>query len=113
MEKDEYDFYQATQQKIMVLHDLVIDFDSYKVSRAGIEISLRRKEFQLLEFLVRNKNKVMNRHTILEYVWDYNNQTATNTLEVHMSGLRRKIDSKGKKQLFQTVYGAGYKISDQ
>lgn len=92
--------------------DLVLYPDELKVERKGKNIRLSKKEYQLLEFLARNKNKVINRNTILEYVWNYSVHCMTNTLDVHMSNLRRKIDGGFKTKILQTVYGLGYKLCD-
>lgn len=94
------------------LGDLTLHPDEYLVERCGKVIRLRKKEYQLLEFLARNKNKIMNRNTLLEYVWNYNVQIMTNTLEVHISNLRRKIDGDYATKMLQTVYGLGYKLCD-
>ena len=105
--------YQVVPEAPLTLGDLEVHPDSYEVFRHGQRIPLRKKEYQLLEFLMRNKNRVINRHTILEYIWNYNAQAITNTLDVHMSSLRRKIDSKHSQKLLKTIYGAGYRLSDQ
>ena len=94
------------------LGDLTLHPDENAVRRSGKTIQLCKKEYQLLEFLARHKNKVMNRNTLLEYVWNYNVQSLTNTLEVHMSKLRRKIDADYSNKIIQTVYGLGYKLCD-
>ena len=91
---------------------LTIVPEARRVVRDGKPILLRRKEYQLLEFLARNKNTVVNRHTLLEYVWNYNVQSVTNTLDVHISNLRRKIADESS-QLIQTIYGAGYMLCDE
>lgn len=93
--------------------DLELRPSTSEAFRDGRKIDLRRKEYQLLEFLARNKNRVMHRLTILEYVWDYNAHTATNTLEVHMAALRRKIDKGFSQKLIHTFHGLGYKLSTE
>ncbi len=92
--------------------DLELYPGAYEAFRAGKRITLRKKEYQLLEFLLRNKNRVINRNTILEYIWSYDTSAVTNTLDVHMSALRRKIDGGHDFKMIQTVYGAGYKLCD-
>lgn len=77
----------------------------------GRKIDLRKKEYQLLEFLIQNRDRVVNRLTILEYVWNYEAQIDTNTLEVHMAALRRKIEKFCARQMIETVYGMGYRLS--
>jgi DNA-binding response OmpR family regulator len=100
------------QEQPLVLGDLVLYPESYEAFREGKKIRLRKKEYQLLEFLMRNQNRVINRHSILEYIWNYNTQAMTNTLDVHMSSLRKKIDKGFPVKMLKTVYGAGYRLSD-
>lgn len=105
--------YKAEVGEPLILGDLVLKPESYEVTRAGKRVHLRKKEYQLLEFFMRNKNRVINRHTILEYIWNYDTQAMTNTLDVHISSLRKKIDGDYSKKLLKTIYGAGYKLSDE
>lgn len=100
------------QNQTLRLNDLTLHPDEHRIERGGKAVKLRKKEFQLLEFLARNKNKIINRHTLLEYVWNYNVQVMTNTLEVHMSNLRRKVDGDYSTKMLQTVHGLGYKLCD-
>ena len=96
----------------LTLGELVIRPERYEVIRSGNKINLRRKEYDLLEFLVRNRERILSRLTILEYVWNYNAQIVTNTLEVHMSALRQKIDKGFNKKLLHTFHGLGYMFSE-
>lgn len=96
----------------LALGDLVIRPERQEVLRLGLKIPLRKKEYALLEFLARNRERLINRLTILEYVWNYGTHTATNTLETHMSGLRRKIDGGYDKKLIHTFHGMGYMLSE-
>jgi len=99
-------------QLICEVDDLVLSPLSYKVFRGGREIYLRRKEFDLLYFLFRNQDRILSRLTILENVWDSNADFLTNTLEVHILNLRKKIDlhyPRGRR-LIQTIYGRGYRF---
>lgn len=90
--------------------DLTIDPANFSVKRGETEIFLRRKEFDLLLYLFRNAGKVVTKTNILEGVWDANADLFTNTLEVHVLNLRRKIDSgyPPERKLIHTVYGRGY-----
>ncbi len=92
------------------LADLVVDLNRFKVYRAGREIKLRKKEFDLLQYLIVNRGIVLNKIVILEAVWDLNYEGSVNTLEVHMLGLRRKIDGNrpAEQRLIHTVHGRGY-----
>jgi len=94
----------------LVVGDLVMDTLTHKVSRAGKPITLGRKEYVLLEYLMRNAGVPLKRATLLEHVWDMNADPFTNTVDVHISFLRAKIDSGRRKKMIRTVYGFGYKI---
>ena len=90
--------------------NLFINLASFAVRRGPVEIYLRRKEFDLLLYLVRHQGRVITKAHILECVWDANADLFTNTLEVHILNLRRKIDSgcPPEHRLIHTVYGRGY-----
>ena len=92
--------------------DLIINTQTYVVKRGQKEISLSRKEFSLLEYLVRNKNKVVTKDQIINHVWSYDSDILPNTVEVYMGYLRNKIDKsyKGKRNLINTIRGFGYSI---
>jgi|WetSurMetagenome_2_1015567.scaffolds.fasta_scaffold73599_3 DNA-binding response OmpR family regulator len=92
-------------------NDLVMDRDGHKAYCRGKPITLRKKEYDLLEFLTRNPGRILNRLSILEYVWNYNAQIATNTLEVHIAALRRKIEGKQNGKMIKTIHGIGYIFS--
>jgi len=90
--------------------DLCVNTQDYIVKRSGKEISLSKKEFSLLEYLIRNKNKVLTKEQIINHVWDYDSNVLPNTVEVYIGYLRKKINSpfKGKTKLINTVRGFGY-----
>lgn len=94
----------------ITIADLVIDKNKCEVKRAGKAISLSPKLFQLLEFLVNHKDKVMSRTEIVDNVWDQNADIFTNNVEVHIKNLRKQIDNSFKKKLIKTVRGQGYMI---
>lgn len=91
--------------------DISLDSKSHTVKKNGVEIYLTRKEFLLLEYLMRNRGTVLSRGMILEHVWDMNADPFSNTIETHIMTLRRKVDSPKKARLIQTVPGIGYKMS--
>lgn len=97
----------------LVLRDLELDSDAKVVTRAGNEIKLTSTEFRLLQFLLKNKNRVLSRIDILENVWDINFNMGTNVVDVYVNYLRNKIDRNYDFQLIQTVIGMGYVIKDQ
>jgi DNA-binding response OmpR family regulator len=102
---------KITGPKITIA-DVVMDTLAHTATRAGKLLPLNRKEFTLLEYLMRNPGTTLTRAMILEHVWDMNADPFTNTVDVHISFLRAKIDSGRRKKLIQTVYGYGYKIEE-
>jgi DNA-binding response OmpR family regulator len=92
--------------------DLVIDRKSRGVTRAGIAISLTRREYDLLEALASNEGKVLSRDTIQERVWQ-DDESFSNTVEVFISTLRKKIDVPFAKKLIHTVHGFGYVLKSE
>jgi DNA-binding response OmpR family regulator len=98
------------QDTVLSIDNLIVDPIKYKAIRDDNEIKLTRKEFGLLEFLLRNKGAVVSRGAIMEHVWDLNGDIFSNTIETHILNLRRKIDTKGYVKLIHTVSGRGYKI---
>src|SRR5688572_2176973 len=93
--------------------DLEINLDSKVVLRSGNKISLTAKEFQLLEYLVRNKNKVVSRADIAGKVWDIGFDTGTNVIDVYINFLRKKIDKDYPVKLIHTQIGMGYILKEE
>jgi DNA-binding response OmpR family regulator len=100
---------------VLTCQDLVLNTVSYQVTRDGREINLSRKEFALLEYLMRHMNMIVNKDQIISNLWNYDADVLPNTVEVYMGYLRNKIDRKfpGKTALLKTFRGFGYKISDK
>ena len=96
------------QETRIVVGDLELDRLSHTVKRAGKNIPLQPREYRLLEYLMRNAEKVVTRTMLLEEVWDYHFDPQTNVIDVHVSRLRGKIDKDFDHQMLQTVRGAGY-----
>jgi two-component system OmpR family response regulator len=90
--------------------DLEMDLLPREVARAGRRIDLQPREFRLLEYLMRNAGQVVSRTMLLENVWDYHFDPQTNVVDVHVSRLRRKIETAGEAPLLHTVRGAGYML---
>lgn len=88
--------------------DLTADLLTRKVCRGGKIIIITSKEFALLEYFMRNPNRVLTRTMIAEHVWDYNFNTGTNLVDVHVKNLRHKIDDEFEPKLIHTVRGTGY-----
>lgn len=92
--------------------DLEINLDSKEVKRDGQPINLTAKEFQLLEYLVRNKNRVVSRADIAINVWDIDFDTNTNVIDVYINYVRNKVDKKFPRKLIQTQVGMGYILKE-
>jgi len=93
--------------------DLVLDLVARRVTRADKRIELTAREFQLLEFLMRNAGQVVTRTMILEGVWDYHFDPQTNVIDVHISRLRQAVDRGFPRPLLHTVRGAGYVLREE
>jgi two-component system OmpR family response regulator len=96
--------------KSLNAHGVVMDRQSYGVSRDGITIALRRKEFDILEYLLQHVGQVVTREALSRYLWPDSDSRWTNTVTVHIKALRDKIDRPFDQSLIQTVHGRGYKL---
>lgn len=92
----------------LTIDNLKMELLSRRVYRAGREILLTPKEFSLLEYLLRNRGRVLTRTQIIENVWGYNFDPGSNVVDVHIKFLREKIDSGSERKLIHTVRGSGY-----
>ena len=92
----------------LVAGDLRLNPDTRDVLRGEREIELTGREFELLEHLMRNERLVVSRQTLLDEVWDYHPYAETNTIDVFVSNLRRKLESGGEERILHTVRGSGY-----
>ena len=99
---------QVAEPTSLVAGDLTMDLLSRKVTRSGVEIDLQPLEFQLLEYLMRNRGRVVSKTTILEHVWEYNFDPETTIVETRIYKLREKIDKPFERKLIQTLRGFGY-----
>lgn len=97
---------------ILKVRDLQMNLDTMEVSRDGNMINLTAKEFQLLEYMLRNKNRVLSRADIAINVWDTDFDSNTNVIDVYISYLRNKIDKGYPDKLIQTQVGVGYIIKE-
>lgn len=89
--------------------DVVLDTRNRIVLEKDKDVDLRKKEYDLLEYLVRNRNRVISRCELLDHVWDYRSYTGSNTVDVHIKRIRDKISNKA---LIETVHGQGYRVKD-
>ena len=88
--------------------DLTLNPDTREVKRGERELELTNREFELLEYLMRNERLVVSRERLLDDVWGYDPTAATNTIDVFISNLRRKLEAGGESRLLHTKRGAGY-----
>lgn len=102
---------QIVSQKLSA-EDLTLDTETFEVKRNGKAIPLSKKEFALLEYLIRHKGKTLTKEQIIQHVWNYESDVLPNTVEVYIGYLRQKIDKafQGTKPLIKTVRGFGYRI---
>lgn len=103
----------SKQNEIIRVSDLELDLNEKIARRAGKEIQLTAREFNLLEFLMRNKGKVLSKTELAESVWDINFDTRTNFVEVYINYIRKKVDKGFSEKLIHTVVGMGYMIKQK
>jgi DNA-binding response OmpR family regulator len=95
-------------QATLMVGDLTLNPDTHEVLRADRPVDLTQREFELLEYLMRNERIVVSRQRLLDEVWGYDPFSMTNTIEVFVSNLRRKLEAGGEPRLLHTIRGAGY-----
>lgn len=98
------------EEEVIKVNGVTLDTKRFVVFCNKKNIYLTRKEFSLLEYLMRNRGIVLSRSMILEHVWDMNADPFSNTIESHIVSLRKKLSQSKQRQLIQTVPGRGYKI---
>ncbi len=101
---------EQTLPNELVVKDLKLDTTTRKVTRKGKEINLTLKEFNLLEYLMRNADQVLTREQILDHLWDFAFDSFSNVVDVHIKNLRKKIDGTHHEKLLETIRGVGYRI---
>jgi two-component system OmpR family response regulator len=98
----------AEQPIVLRVGDLELDLIKRSATRSGRSIELQTREFELLEFLMRNVGKVVTKTMLLERVWNFHFDPKTTVVETHISRLRNKVDKDFQSELIQTVRGVGY-----
>ena len=93
---------------VFTIANLTVNCDSHEVSRDKISIKLSTREFTILEYMIRNKEKVLSREKIEQHIWDYNYEGGTNVVDVYIRYLRKKIDNNFSPKLIHTIRGIGY-----
>jgi len=103
---------ETQKSSVLTAADLKVDLISHSVTRNNNEIILTQKEFSILEYLLRNKNRIVSRMKLIEHVYDYHFDTETNVIDVYINKLRTKIDYGHDKKLIHTVRGSGYILKE-
>jgi len=104
---------QLPSGNILKVANLELNVDSKEVTRGGKLVNLTAKEFQLLEYFMRNRNRVVSRADIAEKVWDLNFDTKTNVIDVYVNFLRKKIEKESEPRLIHTQVGMGYIMKEK
>lgn len=105
--------HSSQEPNVLKAVDLEMNVDSKEVTRAGQPVNLTAKEFQLLEYLLLNKNKVVSRGDIARNVWEIDFETNTNVIDVYINYLRNKVDKFFEQKLIHTQVGMGYILKDK
>lgn len=100
----------ATVPDVLRVADIELDPSEHIVRRSGVEVPLTLKEFTLLEYFLRHPNEVVNREDLLSHLWDFNYESFSNVIDVHVKNLRRKLDAPDEPSLIETVRGIGYRL---
>ncbi len=99
-----------TEGELLKIDNLTLSTKSKVVRRGGREIYLTRREYSILEYLLKNRGQIVSRNRLLEHVWDFNADPFSNSVETHMASLRRKLNAAGRN-LIHTFTGRGYKLA--
>lgn len=100
------------EEKVITICDLSVNITRREVKRSGKAITLRRKEFDILEYLATNHGRALTRAMILDHVWESGKEGWNNTVDVHIKNLRDKVDRPFEKALIKTAHGVGYMMVD-
>ncbi len=99
------------KSNILSVSDISLDTEKEKVKNAGSEVQLTKKEYMILEYLLRNKGQLISRNQLLEHAWDRNVDIFTNVVDTHIKNLRKKLGKSGI--IIKTIYGSGYRILNE
>jgi len=101
------------RETVIKIKDLTMDTNTHAVTRSGKPIELTAKEYAVLEYLMRNKARLLTRSQIADHVWNYDFEGNSNIVDVYIRYLRRKIDDGFENKLIQTIRGSGYMMRDE
>lgn len=100
----------ATVPDVLRVADIELDPEEHIVRKSGQEVLLTLKEFTLLEYFMRHPNEVINREDLLSHLWDFNYESFSKVIDVHVKNLRKKLDTPDESSLIETVRGIGYRL---
>lgn len=103
---------ETRKERVIKISDLTVNVTRRQVWRSGVHIVLRKKEFDILEYLVANRGHALTRSMILDHAWEAGTEGWNNTIDVHIKHLRDKVDRPFGKALIKTAYGIGYMVDD-
>lgn len=112
LERIKIHFRNKEQQKVLQLGNIKMNVDKHEVLVDGKEVFLTQREFELLEYLIRNKGKVCTRNSIIEDVWDIHFEYDTGVIDVFMNAIRKKLNLSKEEELIKTIRGIGYLAND-
>jgi len=99
------------KSNILIVSDISLDTGKEEVKAAGKKVSLTKKEYMILEYLLRNNGQLITRNQLLEHAWDRNVDIFTNVVDTHIKNLRKKLGKSGN--IIKMIYGSGYRIIDE
>jgi DNA-binding response OmpR family regulator len=102
----------ASKSGDLVIDDLRLDPSTHFVRRGDTPLELTAKEYSLLEYMMRNPNRLITREMVVAHLWDYDQSIASNVVDVYIRRLRRKVDDPCPLKLIETIRGAGYRLRD-
>jgi two-component system OmpR family response regulator len=92
------------------VRDIILKPGEREVWRGGRKLDLTLKEFELLHYLMRHPNEVLNREDIYVHLWDFEDNSFSNIIDVHVKNLRRKLEDRGDDKIVETIRGVGYRL---
>jgi len=95
----------------LIFENMKLDLSSRKAYIENKEITLQGKQFDMLEYLINYKDKIITKEQIFDKIWGFNSKTTTNVVEVYASGIRKELKKYGYDKYFKTIRGVGYMIS--
>ncbi len=112
LERIKIHFRNNVSQKLLTLGNITLDKNKFQVFVNEVEVALTQREFELLEYLIKNKGSVCTRHKIIEDVWDIHFEYDTGVIDVFMNAIRKKLNLSKDEELIKTIRGVGYIAND-